>query len=312
PLPYHQPHAGRPARRRRDVRALQAEAVRRPAGRSHPERLRQASAQQRSADGGGFLGILVRPLPRLRAGVRAGGCRPGTAAALRQGRYPGRADGGGPLRHPQHSRADRLPARPGARPAVRRHGLPQLRRLAGVGHLVTFLLSSSATLLRWLGRLGRHELPLLLAMTALAGGTWAFLELAGEVLDGGTLDFDARLLLALRNPADLSDPLGPGWLEEMGRDFTALGGTGVLVLLGASVTGYLLLSGHHRTALFTVIALTGGWLLSSLLKLGFDRPRPDLVPHGSIVYTASFPSGHSMMAAVTYLTLAIILARAQP
>lgn len=177
---------------------------------------------------------------------------------------------------------------------------------------MTFLLSSWDTLLRWLGRLGRHELPLLLAMTALAGGTWAFLELAGEVLDGGTLDFDARLLLALRNPADLSDPLGPGWLEEMGRDFTALGGTGVLVLLGASVTGYLLLSGHHRTALFTVIALAGGWLLSSLLKLGFDRPRPDLVPHGSIVYTASFPSGHSMMAAVTYLTLAIILARAQP
>lgn len=177
---------------------------------------------------------------------------------------------------------------------------------------MTFLQASWDTLLRWLSQLGRHELPLLLAIVGLAGSTWAFLELAGEVLEGETLAFDKRLLLALRNPADLSDPLGPGWLEEMGRDFTALGGTGVLVLLGASVIGYLLLRGRHRTALFTAAALTSGWLLSSLLKLGFDRPRPDLVPHGSIVYTTSFPSGHSMMAAVTYLTLAIMLARVHP
>ena len=41
----------------------------------------------------------------------------------------------------------------------------------------------------------------------------------------------------------------------------------------------------------------------------FDRPRPDLVPHGAIVSTASFPSGHSMMAAVTYLTLGVLIAR---
>ena len=51
---------------------------------------------------------------------------------------------------------------------------------------------------------------------------------------------------------------------------------------------------------------------SPLLKLGFARPRPDLVPHAVEVYTASFPSGHAMLSAVTYLTLGALLIRVQP
>lgn len=60
-----------------------------------------------------------------------------------------------------------------------------------------------------------------------------------------------------------------------------------------------------------MIAVAGGLLVSSALKSGFDRPRPDLVPHGAYVYTTSFPSGHAMMSAVTFLTLGSVLARSQ-
>lgn len=157
----------------------------------------------------------------------------------------------------------------------------------------------------------RRELVLLVVLCLIAGGTWGFIALADEVLEGDTMTIDERLLRALRNPADTSDPLGPLWVEELGRDITALGGVGILTLLTFAAAGYLSLRGKHRTALFTLLAIGSGVLLSFLLKEGFDRPRPDLVPHEAGVYTASFPSGHSMMAAVTYLTLALLIARTQ-
>jgi undecaprenyl-diphosphatase len=161
-------------------------------------------------------------------------------------------------------------------------------------------------MLAWLGR---HEFAALLCVLVLTGGSWGFVELADEVSEGDTQSIDETLLLSLRNPADHTDPLGPGWLEELARDFTALGGVGVLVLISLGTLGYLLLARRYRAALFASVAVPGGILLSTLMKLGFDRPRPDLVPHESIVYTASFPSGHAMMSAVTYLTLAALLIR---
>ncbi|MGJ7456968.1 phosphatase PAP2 family protein [Halomonas sp. MA07-2] len=166
--------------------------------------------------------------------------------------------------------------------------------------------------LSMLARLARYEFTALLCVLVLSGGIWGFIELADEVSEGDTQSIDERLLLSLRDPADHTDPLGPAWVEELGRDFTALGGVGVLVLISLGALGYLLLARRYRAALFASVAVPGGVLLSTLMKIGFDRPRPDLVPHESIAYTASFPSGHAMMSAVTYLTLAVLLIRIQP
>lgn len=160
-------------------------------------------------------------------------------------------------------------------------------------------------------RVAGRELPLVLAILLIAGGLWAFVAVSEEVIEGDTHAVDEAVLLALRNPADRGDPIGPGWVEELGRDATALGGVGVLTFITLAVAGFLALQGKGRAAIFVVIAVAGGITLSFLLKSGFDRPRPDLVSHGSIVYTASFPSGHSMMSAVVYLTLGTLLARFQ-
>jgi undecaprenyl-diphosphatase len=162
---------------------------------------------------------------------------------------------------------------------------------------------------RWLGS---RELTTLLLVAALAGGVWVFVALADAVHEDELRRVDEAVLLAMREPGDHADPLGPRWVEQMGRDVTALGGTTVLTLVTAGVAGYLWLDGKRRALLLLLASVLGGWALSSALKLGFARPRPDLVPHGAYVYTASFPSGHAMMSAVTYLTLAALVSRVVP
>jgi undecaprenyl-diphosphatase len=136
--------------------------------------------------------------------------------------------------------------------------------------------------------------------------------LTDEVLEGATRSLDRDILLALRTPGDLSDPVGSPYVEEMARDLTALGGT--VVITGATLlaAGFFLMRGSLGSMFYLLVATGGGIAISSIGKEFFDRPRPDLVPHGSLVYTASFPSGHSMMAAVAYLTLGVLIARVLP
>lgn len=162
---------------------------------------------------------------------------------------------------------------------------------------------------RLVARASALERSILVALGAMAAALWLFIEIADEVADGEARAWDRTLLLALRSAGDPASPWGPAWMHEMARDFTALGGVGVLTLLTAAAFGYLRIIGKRHAALAVLVAVIGGQLLGLALKMGFDRARPDLVPHGSIVYTASFPSGHSMMAAVTYLTLGAMLAQ---
>jgi undecaprenyl-diphosphatase len=162
-----------------------------------------------------------------------------------------------------------------------------------------------------LERLRWPEWPVLVGLVGVFGSLWLFIALASEVAEGETHGFDRRILLALRNPADLADPIGPPWVEEMMRDFSGLGSTAVLTILTAAVVAYLLLAGKRRAGLVVFLSVGSGQLLSTVLKLFFERARPDLVPHATVVYTSSFPSGHSTMSAVVYLTLGALLARVE-
>ncbi|MFK0691227.1 phosphatase PAP2 family protein [Mesorhizobium sp. IMUNJ 23033] len=157
--------------------------------------------------------------------------------------------------------------------------------------------------------LNRIEFPVLLAGLVIAGGLWGFEELM-EVARASTAHaFDTEILLAFRKAGQPDSPIGPPWLEGAMRDITSLGSASVLVLITAAVIVYLLMIRRPATALLIFVAVAGGQVLSSLLKAGIDRPRPDLVSHLVNETSFSFPSGHAMLSAVTYLTLGSLAAR---
>jgi undecaprenyl-diphosphatase len=165
---------------------------------------------------------------------------------------------------------------------------------------------------RFIAWLGGADLALLCSLLVIVVGLWSFVALAYAVSRGSVQQFDERVIWALRNPADPADPWGPPWMGEIGRDLTALGGIAALCLITAAVAGYLLICRQHRGLAFLLGATLSGLLLCGLLKNLFERPRPDIVPHLSYVSTTSFPSGHSVLSAVVYLTLGSLLARIVP
>jgi undecaprenyl-diphosphatase len=137
----------------------------------------------------------------------------------------------------------------------------------------------------------------------------AFFVLGSEVLEGETLAFDRWLLLNLRSAYDTGAPMGPQWLLPAMVDFTSLGGVAVLTLLTILAGGFLFATRRPGLGVFVLVAVSGGALVSTILKSLFLRARPDIVQHLVQVDSASFPSGHAMNAAIVYLTLGALLAR---
>jgi undecaprenyl-diphosphatase len=157
--------------------------------------------------------------------------------------------------------------------------------------------------------IGAQVPRILIPLALIAAAAAAFIWLVDEVGEGDTHAFDNAIILSLRVPGDAGDPIGPRGFEDAVRDVTALGSAPILVIAVLAVVGFLALAKSYRLALFTLAASIGGLALSSLLKYLIDRPRPELAAVDAFTFTSSFPSGHSMMSAVIYLTLAALIAR---
>jgi undecaprenyl-diphosphatase len=154
-----------------------------------------------------------------------------------------------------------------------------------------------------------RELQLLALMFGVAVSIWGLALLIASLGYPRIQRFDERVLVWFRRPDDLAVPIGPSWLLGAARDLSALGSTTVLVFMIASVAGYLLLERRTGMLGFVLVATCGGGLIVNVLKPLFARPRPSVVPHLVPVHSASFPSGHSLLSAVVYLTLGALLAR---
>ena len=149
-------------------------------------------------------------------------------------------------------------------------------------------------------------------MLAIVALVWSFVQLSDEILETSQAGIDRQLLLMLREAGRPGDPIGPRWVEASWREITALGSDIIVGLITVLVMGFLLMHKMLRSALLLVVAVVGGALLSTGLKLTFARPRPDFVQHMVEVSSASFPSGHSLISAVIYPTLGALLASLSP
>ena len=134
--------------------------------------------------------------------------------------------------------------------------------------------------------------------------TWAFAKIAVRVRAGHTQQFDDTVMhwmAAHQSPT----------VQAVMVEITALG-TGVVVGMIVLVAGMFLWLNHHKHSAILLIAATlGGLVLDNLLKIGFNRPRPQIFHWGTYAMSSSFPSGHAMSSVIVYGTVAYLAARLQ-
>jgi undecaprenyl-diphosphatase len=150
----------------------------------------------------------------------------------------------------------------------------------------------------------------LIAILAIACLLFAFGVIAQNVSAGTSLAFDQKVVLALRDPGNPSAPVGPAWAQEAARDLTSLGSIIVLLIMTFAVAIYLFLARKYAAAWLLLVTVFGGMAMNDLLKLAF-APCPDYVYQAARVFTSSFPSAHAELSAITYLTMAALLAQSQ-
>lgn len=129
---------------------------------------------------------------------------------------------------------------------------------------------------------------------------WIFSELADEVFENEwVVQVDQIIATQFHLGAT---PLATQFFLAI----TALGGP-VITIVGVMVgTFFLYKRWRFRLALW-VIAVVGGQILNSSLKLWFARPRPAFDEPLVIENFYSFPSGHAMMSLILYGLLASLM-----
>jgi undecaprenyl-diphosphatase len=163
----------------------------------------------------------------------------------------------------------------------------------------------------FLHELIKKEVKVLLVLLVFFACILIFLEIADSISEGETRQFDLSIIESFRAEDDFNKPAGPSWITDFMTDLTALGGGYILAIISIFVLIFLRLQKHNDAFWLLLAASVGGTLISFGLKEFYGRERPDLAFRLVTTTYFSFPSGHSMMSAVLYLTQAAIVARFQ-
>lgn len=140
----------------------------------------------------------------------------------------------------------------------------------------------------------------LILSSAVLFSIWAALDVRGA-LHG----FDVAVLTGLADGR--SGEIKVARYSETMRDITSLGGTPLITFATSVTVLWLLQLGQKGKAAFMALTVLTSSALNNALKQFFDLPRPDIFPHGTLVSSMTFPSGHTLTGAVTYLTIAFLI-----
>ena len=188
--------------------------------------------------------------------------------------------------------------------------------VTGVYAALPLILKGSEAVRRWLGRRGprlarytdavRNEWAFLCIMIAvILCAAFVFFSIAEDVLEGDpSYVADTAVYNLMRS---LRTPSGDWWLIAM----TELGDSIVVTTMGVAVAAWLVWRRCWRALLYWSLAIAGGSVLNTAIKIALHRTRPtDLYHVGWDAF--SFPSGHSTTNAVLYGFLAVIIGRDLP
>jgi membrane-associated phospholipid phosphatase len=151
-------------------------------------------------------------------------------------------------------------------------------------------------------RLRAFGLPLLAALLVLAASLWAFGFIVDEHIREGDTRTDQRLADWLHGRA--TDPF-----TDVFRAITTLGNFVTLVVVAVVAVTVLWRRRERNDAIFVGLAFLGAQVLSSGMKLGFQRERPFFPDPLATESTFSFPSGHSLVSLAVYGSIALVLAQ---
>jgi undecaprenyl-diphosphatase len=164
----------------------------------------------------------------------------------------------------------------------------------------------------WYTQRSAPEILVYVGLLLVLIGSWGFVELAEEMLEGATQPFDDWVLHSLRKEGSPHEPIGPGWLHYFFLNVTALGSGAIAILITVFLAGGLAIQGRRFAIALILVSLTGAGVLTSVLKGYFGRPRPPTEFRAVEAIELSFPSGHSFISAVLYLTLGALLIQLTP
>jgi len=132
-----------------------------------------------------------------------------------------------------------------------------------------------------------------------------FVKITSELLEHEVRGLDSSILIAvgkMRRP----------WLTGVAVDVTALGSITLVALISAIALCILLSLKDRPAAWQLLLTSVGAGIWTGITKNIIERARPEDVTRLVQVSGFSYPSGHSLVSASLYLTIALLAARHLP